>query len=180
LFVRDEIRRDLETLGDIEILFSDGDVQTLRKQNGHHHENLWKGDLVMGFFESSYRPAEGESYMNPKQLNYFREKIVEMQANISEKFNETMREIREKEFREADLCDRSDASVFKEMKLKACQHYRHLLAQNELALRRIEEGTFGYCRITGDEIGLKRLEALPHAMLSVDAQEMIESGGRFH
>jgi len=87
-----------------------------------------------------------------------------------------MQEIRDQDFREAYLCDRSDDSVFRDRKLQDCEHYRNLINQNESALRRIEDGTFGYCRITGEEIGLKRLEALPHALLSMDAQEMLERG----
>ncbi len=130
----------------------------------------------MALFELNYRPTESEPYMNPRQLTYFREKLLRRQAQLTQKLKEIMNEIREKDFREADLCDRSDDNAFKERKLQDCEHYRALISQNDSALRRIEEGTFGYCRITGEEIGIKRLEALPHALLSVDAQEMLESG----
>ncbi|MFP4348480.1 MAG: TraR/DksA family transcriptional regulator [Thermodesulfobacteriota bacterium] len=130
----------------------------------------------MALFKFNYRPAESETYMNPQQLNYFREKLLRRQARLTRKLKETMQEIRDQDFREADLFDRSDDSVFRDRKLRNCEHYRNLINQNEMALRRIEDGTFGYCRITGEEIGLKRLEALPHALLSVEAQEMLESG----
>lgn len=130
----------------------------------------------MAMFELNYRPTEGEPYMNLRQLDYFRDKLSSRQIQLARKLKETLLEIREKDFREADLCDRSDDNVFQEMKMQACRNYRHLMHQNDLALRRIEEGTFGYCLITGEEIGLKRLETLPNALLSVDAQEMIENG----
>jgi DnaK suppressor protein len=130
----------------------------------------------MAFFQFHYRPTESEPYMNSKQLDYFREKLMRRQTRLTQKLKETMQEIRDQDFREADLFDRSDDSVFRDRKLQNCEHYRNLINQNEMALRRIEDGTFGYCRITGEEIGLKRLEALPHALLSVEAQEMLESG----
>ena len=130
----------------------------------------------MALFELNYRPTDSEPYMNPRQLSYFRERLLRRQAHLTQKLKATLKEIRDQDFREADLCDRSDDSAFRDRKLRDCEHYRNLIGQNDLALRRIEDGTFGYCRITGEEIGLKRLEALPHALLSVDAQEMIESG----
>ncbi len=130
----------------------------------------------MAFFELNYRPTDSEPYMNPRQLNYFREKLLRRQMHLAQKLKATLHEIRDQDFREADLCDRSDDSAFRDRKLRDCERYRNLINQNELALGRIEDGTFGYCRITGEEIGLQRLETLPHALLSVDAQEMLENG----
>ncbi len=90
------------------------------------------------------------------------------------RISEILREIREREVRETDLIDRSDLETIRDMKLKSCRHYRETIEQLSAALRRIDDGSYGYCSITGDEIGLKRLEVIPHATLSLDAQAMAE------
>lgn len=129
---------------------------------------------MQDYGDAVYRPCEGEPYMNARQLRYFRQKLLEMQARIHEKMKEILREIRERDTWETDLIDRSDLEASREMKLKACRRYRESIERLTAALARIDEGTYGYCRMTGEEIGLRRLEILPYASLSIDAQEMAE------
>jgi len=124
----------------------------------------------MDLYENAYRPNENEAYMNPNQLKYFYNKLTAMQIRLSEKLRETLMELREKESRQSDVLDRSDAIMTRTLKLRTCQHYQGLIEQHESALRRIREGTYGYCVMTGQEIGLDRLEALPYACLSIEAQ----------
>lgn len=124
--------------------------------------------------DAAYRPAEEEPYMNPRQLLYFRRKLLDMQARIQNKIQETLQEIRNREARETDFIDRCDLETLWEMKLKACRHYRRMNEHLATALARIENGTYGYCRMTGEEIGLRRLEIVPHASLSLEAQEIVE------
>ncbi|WP_373499745.1 TraR/DksA family transcriptional regulator [Desulfococcus sp.] len=126
------------------------------------------------FGDADYRPIDDEPYMNARQLRYFRQKLLDMQARIHDKIRETLHEIRERETRETDIIDRSDLETLWEMKLRACRHYRRTIEQLTAALARIDDGTYGYCRMTGDEIGLRRLEIVPHASLSLDAQEIAE------
>lgn len=126
--------------------------------------------------DPDYRPSESEPYMNPRQLMYYRLKLLNMLARIETKLKDTRRELAEKESRPADLLDYSDLNADREMKINACYEYREMAVKVRSALRRIDEGTYGYCQETGEEIGLRRLETLPHTPLSVDAQQLMERG----
>ena len=128
--------------------------------------------------DGNYRLLKNGPYMSPNHLNYFRKKILEMQATVQRKLRETLEELREHKVRETEILDRSDANTFRDMKLMACQRYRMMIEQYDAALKRIDEGSFGYCQITGDEIGLERLESIPYANLSVEAQELLERRSR--
>ncbi len=124
--------------------------------------------------DPEYRPSETEPYMNPQQLMYYRMKLLHMLTQVESKLKDVRRELAEKESRPADLLDYSDLNAFRETKLRACHEYRLLVGKCRSALRRIDEGTYGYCAETGEEIGLRRLETLPYTQLSVDAQQMME------
>jgi DnaK suppressor protein len=124
--------------------------------------------------DPDYQPMETEPYMNPQQLSYYRLKLLNMLAHIETKLKDTRRELAEKENRPADMIDYSDLNAFREMKINACYEYREMADKVRSALRRIEDGTYGYCQETGEEIGLRRLETLPYTPLSVDAQQLME------
>lgn len=123
---------------------------------------------------SDYRPAEDEPYMNPKHLLYYRNKIQHLLADVEGKLRDTRRELAEREIRSADLVDDSDLSVYREKSVRSFCEYRILVEKCKIALRRIEDGTYGYCQETGEEIGLKRLDTLPYTPLSVEAQQIRE------
>lgn len=127
-----------------------------------------------------HRSWETEPYMNSKQLTHFRNRILETKASLQRKLKETLDELREHKVRETEILDRSDANTFRDMKVAACQRYRTLIEQHDAALARMDDGTFGYCQLTGEEIGLERLELIPYARLSVDAQELLERGERLN
>jgi len=121
-----------------------------------------------------YFPSELEPYMNPRQLNYFKKKLLKWKEELIKGANETKRTLKEESIRETDHLDQSALDSILALRLRARDREWKLIQKIESALERIEEGTYGYCEETGDEIGLKRLEARPIATLSLEAQQWHE------
>ncbi len=121
-----------------------------------------------------YRPSEDEPYMNPRQLEYFRKKLVAWRDELVAESQETLEHLREEPLREADLVDLASLETDHGFELRTRDRYRKLIYKIDSALGRIEEGSYGYCEETGKPIGLKRLEARPVATLCVEAQERRE------
>ncbi|CCK81359.1 TraR/DksA family transcriptional regulator [Desulfobacula toluolica] len=115
-----------------------------------------------------------ESYMNENQLVYFKNKLSWLKMELIEKIHQTKRQIKTTGSAHPDILDRSNSLVDIEQQLWVQERNTSLVKQIDAALRRIEDGSFGYCQITGDKIGLRRLEALPFTNLSVQALEQIE------
>ena len=122
----------------------------------------------------SYRPSEDEPYMNETQREYFRRKLLSWREEILRGSNETLRQLKEEDNRVADLSDWASYETERNFQLRARDRDRKLLSKIDEALRRIEEGTYGYCEETQEPIGLRRLEARPIATLSIEAQERHE------
>jgi len=122
----------------------------------------------------SYRPSEDEAYMNETQREYFRRKLVSWREDILRGSNETLRQLKEEDNRVADMSDWASYETERNFQLRARDRERKLLSKIDEALRRIEEGTYGYCEETQEPIGLRRLEARPIATLSIEAQERHE------
>ncbi|MEZ4524923.1 MAG: transcriptional regulator, TraR/DksA family protein [Desulfobacterales bacterium] len=116
-----------------------------------------------------------ESYMNENQLAYFQDKLLGIIRQLSEKVENTRRQMQQANSRRADMADRSELETWRENLLLNCEHCQKIIRQSEAALKRIRNRTFGYCALTGVKIGLQRLEILPWTHLSVDAQELFES-----
>lgn len=121
-----------------------------------------------------YRPSEDEPYMNPRQAEYFRLKLLRWRDDILSGSGSTLRQLQEEENRLADQSDWASAEVQRSFELRTRDRERKLLAKIEAALRRIEDGSYGYCEETNEPIGIKRLEARPIATLSIEAQERHE------
>ena len=121
-----------------------------------------------------YRPSADEAYMNPRQREYFRQKLLAWKEELLVESRETLVYLRGENWQEADLVDRASVEADANLELRTRNRYRKLLPKIEAALRRIEDGSYGYCEDTGDEIGLRRLEVRPIATLSVEAQERHE------
>jgi DnaK suppressor protein len=121
-----------------------------------------------------YRPTEDEPYMNDDQREYFRRKLLSWRDEILRGSNETLRQLKEEESRVADMSDWASFETERNFQLRARDRERKLLSKIEEALRRIEEGTYGFCEETQEPIGLRRLEARPIATLSIEAQERHE------
>jgi DnaK suppressor protein len=122
----------------------------------------------------NYRPTEDEPYMNEKQRDYFRRKLQSWREEILRGSNETLRQLKEEESRVADMSDWASFETERNFQLRARDRERKLLSKINEALRRIEEGTYGFCEETQEPIGLRRLEARPIATLSIEAQERHE------
>lgn len=127
-----------------------------------------------------YRPNENEEYMNPRQLDYFKTKLVAWKAELSRELTETLEHLKEENWQESDLTDRATVETDTGLELRTRDRYRKLVNKIEQALNRIDRGEYGYCEETGEEIGIKRLEARPIATLTVEAQERHERDERTH
>jgi DnaK suppressor protein len=121
-----------------------------------------------------YHPSSKEEYMNPRQLAYFRQKLKEWRDQLVEESRQTMENLREEVRDVGDDAERATRETENSLELRTRDRYRKLISKIEKALRKIEEGRYGYCEETDEEIGLERLEARPIATLSLDAQERRE------
>jgi DnaK suppressor protein len=124
--------------------------------------------------DKEYRPTEDEPYMNPRQAEYFRRKLLQWRDDILRGSDETLRQLKEQDSRLADATDWASAEIQRNFELRTRDRERKLLSKIDAALRRIEDGTYGYCEETHEPIGIKRLEARPIATLSIEAQERHE------
>ena len=122
----------------------------------------------------SYKPTEKEKYMNAKQYEYFRQKLFSWRAELLDESRETMEHLKEENWHEPDIADRASLETEAGVELRTRNRYLKLISKIDAAIRRIEEGEYGYCEETGEPIGLKRLEARPVATLSIEAQERHE------
>jgi DnaK suppressor protein len=124
---------------------------------------------------AKYKPSAKEEYMNPKQLEYFRRKLIKWREELMEEAQETLNNLRDDSYKEVgDEADRASRESDHSLELRTRDRYRKLLRKIEQALERIDDGTYGYCEDTGEPIGVARLEARPIATLTVDAQERRE------
>ena len=122
----------------------------------------------------NYRPTERESFMNPMQQEYFRQKLLKWKNELIEESNQTLQNMQEESLAQPDLADRATAETDRSLELRTRDRFRKLISKIDSAMKSIEEGTYGYCEETGEPISLKRLEARPIATLSVEAQERHE------
>ncbi|HRF07806.1 MAG TPA: RNA polymerase-binding protein DksA [Xanthobacteraceae bacterium] len=122
----------------------------------------------------NYRPSEDEPFMNERQKEYFRLKLLRWRDDILREAKQTLQHLQEENVNHPDLADRASSETDRAIELRARDRQRKLIAKIDAALERIEDGTYGYCVETGDPISLKRLEARPIATLSIEAQERHE------
>jgi DnaK suppressor protein len=127
-----------------------------------------------------YRPSEDEDFMNPRQLEYFRLKLLRWRSDLLAESNETLSHLREDNITEADVTDRASVETDRFTELRTRDRERKLISKIDAALQRIEIGTYGFCEETDEPIGVRRLEARPIATLSLEAQERHERMERLH
>jgi DnaK suppressor protein len=123
---------------------------------------------------ANYKPTEKEPFMNAKQREYFRRKLMQWRDDILRESTITLQHLQEDTVSEADLADRASTESERALELRTRDRQRKLIGKIDAALQRIEDGSYGYCEETGEPIGLKRLEARPIATLSIEAQERHE------
>ena len=121
-----------------------------------------------------YVPTDSEDFMNARQREYFRKKLQDWKDEILDGARETIQNLQEESSTLPDLVDRASAESDKALELRTRDRQRKLISKIDAALRRIEDGTYGYCEETGEPIGVRRLEARPTATLSLEAQERHE------
>ena len=122
----------------------------------------------------TYRPSDKEPFMNERQRDYFRLKLLAWREDILKEAKETLLHLQEENQNHPDIADRASSETDRAIELRARDRQRKLIAKIDEALGRIDDGTYGYCEETGEPISLKRLEARPIATLSVEAQERHE------
>lgn len=121
-----------------------------------------------------YRPSADEPFMNARQQDYFRGKLNDWKDAILREAAGTLSTLQNEPLREADLADRASSETDWSIELRTRDRQRKLISKIEAALRRIDEGEYGYCEVTGEPIALARLEARPIATMTVEAQERHE------
>ena len=130
--------------------------------------------------EAGYKPSEDETFMNERQKDYFRRKLIAWKDEILLESQETLNALQCENENHSDLADRASSETDRSVELRARGRQRKLIAKIDAALDRLDAGTYGYCEETGEPIGLKRLDARPIATLSVEAQERHERRERTH
>jgi DnaK suppressor protein len=132
------------------------------------------------FLPDDYSPAEDEPFMNERQLEYFRRKLNNWKAELMDDSKSTISELQNSTRNIPDIADRASEETDRALELRTRDRQRKLVAKIDSALRRIENGEYGYCEETGEPISLKRLDARPIATLSLEAQERHERSEKVH
>ena len=127
-----------------------------------------------GMIDDSYRPSDTEPFMNERQRDYFRRKLVMWKEDIIRESRETLTVLQNESENHPDFADRASSETDRAIELRARDRQRKLISKIDQAMARVDDGTYGYCEETGDPIALKRLDARPIATLSVEAQERHE------
>lgn len=121
-----------------------------------------------------YKPSSDEQYMCPEHLEYFRQMLLKWRSDLIDESQETINNLRGEVRDVGDEAERASRETENSLELRTRDRYRKLLGKIDQALGRVEDGSYGYCEETGEEIGLARLEARPIATLCLDAQERWE------
>ena len=132
------------------------------------------------FLKEGYRPSEDEPFMNEDQVEYFRSKLLDWKKSILSESKDTIKGMKEETRNIPDVADRASEETDRALELRTRDRQRKLISKIDSALRRIDDGSYGYCEETGEPISLKRLDARPIATFSVEAQERHERRERDH
>jgi DnaK suppressor protein len=132
------------------------------------------------FLPDDYRPAEDEPFMNDRQLEYFRRKLLAWKEDLLNDSRETLADLANGTRNLPDIADRASEETDRALELRTRDRQRKLVSKIDAALRRIDNGEFGYCEMTGEPISLRRLDARPIATMTLEAQERHERSERVH
>ena len=130
--------------------------------------------------DEAYRPSDEENFMNERQREYFRRKLTSWKNDILREAQVTLVALQSESENHPDLADRASSETDRAIELRARDRQRKLIAKINAAIGRIDDGTYGYCEVTGEPISLRRLEARPIATLSLEAQERHERNERVY
>ncbi len=159
------------------------DAAETRRYKAAPRAGAGKEDLessLMGVKTTEYRPRDDEPFMSERQRDYFRMKLLGWKDEIIEESRATIAALQQDTVAEPDLADRATSETDRAIELRTRDRQRKLIAKIDEAIRRIDDGSYGYCEETGEPIALSRLEARPIATLSLEAQERHERRERVH
>ena len=151
--------------------------QTAQNASGKNKGSKMKAEV---FLQDDYRPAEDEPFMNDRQTEYFRRKLHAWRADLLDDSKHTIEGLQDGTRNIPDVTDRASEETDRALELRTRDRQRKLVAKIDSALRRIENGEYGYCEVTGEPISLKRLDARPIATMSLEAQERHERREKVH
>src|SRR4051794_1422254 len=132
------------------------------------------GRAMRPMLPPDYRPSDDEEFMNPLQVEYFRQKLLRWRAELLADSTGTLRHLQEESLLKPDLTDRASLETERAIELRTRDRERKLISKIDAALQRIDTGTYGFCEETDQPIGIRRLEARPIATLTIEAQERHE------
>jgi RNA polymerase-binding transcription factor len=155
-------------------------MQSVKSKNIRADITLEKNGKSIRPVEKIYRPTDREPFMNERQQEYFRLKLLDWREGILKVAKETLQSLQDANQNHPDFADRASSETDRAIELRAGERQRKLVAKIDAALQRIEDGAYGYCEDTGEPISLKRLEARPIATLSIEAQEQHERRERVY
>ena len=155
-------------------------MQLLKSKNGKAEDKNGRNGKSVLPMERLYRPTDKEPFMNERQREYFRLKLLDWREDILKEAKETLQHLQDESQNHPDLADRASSETDRAIELRARDRQRKLISKIDAALARIEDGTYGYCEETGEPISIKRLEARPIATLSIEAQERHERRERVY
>jgi DnaK suppressor protein len=135
---------------------------------------------LAGVIKDGYKPTDSEPFMNERQKDYFRRKLVDWKEGILRESRDTLAALQSESENHPDIADRASSETDRSLELRTRDRQRKLIAKIDEALQRIDEGNYGYCEETGEPIGIARLDARPIATLSLEAQERHERRERVH
>jgi DnaK suppressor protein len=158
------------TEGGSDLTAGNGGMRDMTLESATPHDTTSVSDVIAG----DYRPSEDEPYMNARQAEYFRRKLLSWRDDILRGSDVTLKQLREEDMRLPDQSDWASAEIQRSFELRTRDRERKLLSKIDAALKRIEDGSYGYCEETQEPIGIRRLEARPIATLSIEAQERHE------
>lgn len=144
--------------------------------------DLLEGDKMKQdqILPDGYTPAEDEPFMNDRQLEYFRKKLIDWRSDLLEDSRDTIEGLQGNTRNIPDITDRASEETDRALELRTRDRQRKLVSKIDAALRRIDEGEYGYCEVTGEPISLKRLDARPIATMTLEAQERHERREKVH
>lgn len=145
--------------------------------SGDARDNKMKGEV---FLPDDYKPAEDEPFMNDRQMEYFRRKLLTWKAELLEDSRDTIEGMKDNTRNIPDIADRASEETDRALELRTRDRQRKLVSKIDAALRRLDDGDYGYCEMTGEPISLKRLDARPIATMTLEAQERHERREKVH
>ncbi len=152
----------------------------LKKKGARSNRAVISNMTIAETINTSYAPSEDEDFMNERQREYFRKKLLDWKEDILKESRETLANLQNDSENHPDIADRASSETDRAIELRSRDRQRKLISKIDAALARIDDGTYGYCEETGEPISIKRLDARPIATLSIEAQERHERNERVH